>query len=72
VFFVLFLAEKAFAWVGNTPQYQSWFDDSAFTISMLGAQLLRLGVALVMVITLWIIKRHRSDFSWCAEISMLP
>ncbi len=62
VFFVLFLAEKVFAWLGNTPQYQGWFNDSAFTISMLGAQLLRLGVALVMVINLWIIKRHRSDF----------
>jgi hypothetical protein len=29
---------------------------------MLGTQLLCLGVALIMVTTLWIIKRHRSEF----------
>ena len=62
VFFVLYLAEKVFVWLGNSSLWQSWFDRDAFTISMLGTQLLRLGVALVMVATLWLIKRHRSDF----------
>lgn len=62
VFFVLYLAEKAFVWLGNSSRWQNWFDSDAFTICMLGTQLLRLGVALVMVAALWLIKRRRSDF----------
>ena len=62
VFFILYLVEMFSGWLETTPQWKSWFDSPAFTTSMLGTQLLRLGVALVMVLTMFMIKPHRSDF----------
>jgi len=61
VFLVLYLSQWAFGWIGNTPQWRSWFGSSVFTTSMLGNQLLKLGPALILVIAMWIMKRRWND-----------
>jgi len=62
VFLVLYFSERVFGRIGETSQWESWFGTASFTSSMLGTQLLRLGVAFVMVFTMLIIKHRRSEF----------
>ncbi len=60
---VLYLAEWVSGLIGQTAQWKSWFSNTPFTTGMLGIQLLRLLVALIMLPVLLIIKRRRADFS---------
>jgi membrane protease YdiL (CAAX protease family) len=62
VFLVLYMAESATGWIGGVPQWRIWFSANAFSTSMLGTQILRFTVALVMVITMLLIKHRRSEF----------
>jgi uncharacterized protein len=62
VFLVLNLAERVAGWIGSSSQWQAWFGAANFSNSMLSTQLLRLGVALVMVLTMFVLKRQRSRF----------
>ena len=63
VILVLFLAEWGLqSWIGETSLWKSWFSSTAFTSSMLGMQILRFGVALVMVAAMLVIKKRRSAF----------
>lgn len=49
---------------GDTSRWQSRFGGSqvSFTIGYLGIYIRDLGVALAVIATLWIVKRHRSEF----------
>lgn len=63
VILVLFLVEWGLqSWLGGSSLWKSWFNSAAFTSSMLGMQILRLGVALIMVAAMLVIKKHRSAF----------
>jgi hypothetical protein len=63
VFLVLYLAERVSSWIGGTPFWKSYFPTGAsFTNELLGFQLLRFGVALVMVIAMLVLKRRRNEF----------
>jgi membrane protease YdiL (CAAX protease family) len=62
VLLVLIIAEWATGIIASTSQWKLWFGSVSFSISMLGTQLLRLGVALVMVVTMFVLKRQRSRF----------
>lgn len=61
---VLFLAEWGSGWLAATGIWQSWFGGSTagFTRSMLSTQLLRLGVALVMLCLLLLLFKKRAKF----------
>lgn len=67
-YFIIFLALYAvnafFDWVGTQPFWQSWFGGAAasFSRDMMGSQLLRLGVALIMVIVMLVMRYRRSEF----------
>jgi hypothetical protein len=63
VILVLFLAEWALqSYLGETALWKSWFSSAAFTSSMLGMQILRFGVAMIMVAAMLVIKKRRSAF----------
>ncbi len=62
VFLVLYLVEQASTVIAQAPLWKERFNSTAFTIQMLGNQLLRFGVAWVMALTLYILKWRRADF----------
>ena len=62
VLLVLNLANWITGLIVQTPRWQTWFSGTSFTTLLAETQILRFGVALVMVATLWIIKRRRSAF----------
>jgi membrane protease YdiL (CAAX protease family) len=64
LFLTLYLADGLFNWIGSTTVWQSWFGGAAasFSNQMLGNQLLRLGMASFMIVTLWLIRKHRREF----------
>jgi membrane protease YdiL (CAAX protease family) len=62
ILIVLYVAEWTAGLVGDTPLWKSWFNSSAFTTTMVAAQLLRVAVALIMVTVLWGIKRNFNAF----------
>lgn len=63
VILVLFLAEWGLqTWLGESSLWKSWFNSAAFTSSMLSMQILRFGVALIMVAAMLVIKKQRSAF----------
>lgn len=65
VLLVLYIALGGSAWLaGDTSRWQSRFGGSqvSFTIGYLGIYIRDLGVALAVIATLWIVKRHRSEF----------
>lgn len=62
ILLVLFVAERVSGLIGATSLWQSRFSSTSFEISMFGNQLLRLSVALVMIATLFVVKRRRSQF----------
>ncbi len=63
LFLILYLLEELAARVGGTAWWRSKFDSSAsFIMSMLGGQLRRLAVALIMALVLFIIYRHLKAF----------
>jgi membrane protease YdiL (CAAX protease family) len=62
VIFVLYLCQWAFGRIGETALWKSWFGTPSFSTSILGTQLLRLGVALVMVLFMRVLKQRWSDF----------
>ena len=63
VILVLFLAEWGLQnWLGESSLWKSWFSSTAFTSSMLSMQILRFGVALIMVAAMLVIKKQRSAF----------
>src|SRR3712207_6403240 len=57
IVFVLSLAEALLARVGGTTQWQHWFDNTAapFVTTMVGVQLLRLGLTAIMIMALLMI-----------------
>lgn len=61
VFVVLFAAEQGFGWLAATSWWQGWFGgvDAPFTLSMLGTQIQRLCVALIVIAVLLAMKRRR-------------
>lgn len=64
LFLVLYLADAFSIWLGETPAWSSLFANSgtAFSQQMLNSQLLRLGVAFIMIAALWLIYRRRTAF----------
>lgn len=64
VFLALYVANALFTWIGNTSVWQNWFGGASLSFSheMLGNQLLRLGVAMLLIVGLWLLKRPRSEF----------
>jgi hypothetical protein len=63
VILILFLAEWVlYSWFGEADLWKSRFNSAVFTSSMLGMQILRLGVALIMVAAMLVIKKRRSEF----------
>lgn len=63
VILVLFLAEWTLhSWLGETDLWKSRINSAVFSSSMLGMQILRLGVALIMVAAMLVIKKRRSEF----------
>jgi len=65
ILFLIFLAAEALTgWIGATRQWRDWFGstNSAFGSELLGSQLLRFALALVMVAVLWAIYRRPRDF----------
>ena len=63
VILVLFLAEWGLQnWLGESSLWKSWFSSAAFTSSMLSMQILRFGVALIMIAAMLVIKKQRSAF----------
>jgi len=62
VLLVLNLANWTIGLIQQTPRWQSWFNGASFTSLLAETQILRFGVALVMIAAMWIIKRRRSAF----------
>jgi hypothetical protein len=64
VFLVLYGAEELMGRLGRTPLWQGWFGGVgvSFPVGMLGNQLRRLLVALVMIVALFLLKRRRREF----------
>jgi membrane protease YdiL (CAAX protease family) len=64
VFFVFFLALGLSSWAGKTPWWLGRFGgpNVSFTMGYLGVYILDTGVALAVIVALWIIKRRRSQF----------
>lgn len=63
ILLVLFVADAIFTRVGATAFWQTLFPPTAgFGISMLGVQLLRFAVALVMIAALFVLKHRRENF----------
>jgi membrane protease YdiL (CAAX protease family) len=64
VLLVFYLAFKASVWVGNFSGWQKIFggQQSSFMLAYLGSYIRDLGVALAVIIVLWVIKRRRSEF----------
>lgn len=59
----LFALEESFGWIGQSHWFQTWFPESAgFTTSMLGVQLRRLAVAILMTLILFLIYQHPARF----------
>jgi membrane protease YdiL (CAAX protease family) len=65
-YFVVLLVLNAANWVigliQQTARWQSWFSGTSFMALLAETQILRFGVALVMVAAMWMIKRRRSAF----------
>ena len=66
-FFVLFLVLVSVEWfvftqVDQLPFYQAWLNHPSFNVSMLAEQSLRLLVTLVIIATLFILKKYASAF----------
>lgn len=65
-YFLIFVVLNIAGWISNliadTAFWKSTFSSPQFTVSMLGNQLLRLFVALVMLAALYILKRDRRRF----------
>lgn len=78
ILLVLFAADAVFAWIGATAFWQTLFPHSAgFVTDMLGVQLLRFAVALVMIGALFVLERHRQNFfmtrgEWNASAAPIP
>jgi membrane protease YdiL (CAAX protease family) len=62
VLLVLNLANWVTGLIAQTPQWQTWFSGTSFTALLGETQILRFGVALVMIATMLIIKQSRSEF----------
>ncbi|HYL16045.1 MAG TPA: hypothetical protein VEV41_23630 [Terriglobales bacterium] len=64
VMLVFYLAIAASTWIGNTPWWKSRFSGPqvTFTVGYLGIHIRGIGIALMVVATLWLMKRRRSDF----------
>jgi membrane protease YdiL (CAAX protease family) len=62
VMMAIFLAEEGFYRLGTTAAWQSWFGNQPFTIDMLGIQLRRFGVTLVMIAVLLGLGFRREQF----------
>jgi uncharacterized protein len=63
VFILLITFEGLSARIGASSLWKSWFPvTSSFSSSMLGAQLLRMGVTAAMIAVLWSIKKRPSRF----------
>ncbi len=64
ILLILFPAEWLFSKIGEMAVWRDWFNlgSAGFTQSMLSTQLLRFGVALVMIALLLVLKRRRSAF----------
>jgi hypothetical protein len=62
VLLVLNLANWTIGLIQQTPRWQTWFNGASFTSLLAETQILRFGVALVMIAAMWIIKRRRSAF----------
>ena len=63
IILALFLLEETFGRLGQSQWYRTWFPDSApFSTEMLGIQLRRLSVAIIMTLILYIIYRHPGKF----------
>jgi membrane protease YdiL (CAAX protease family) len=64
IFLVLYLAEEALGRLGTTSLWQSWFGGIgvSFTTEMLGIQLRRLAIAVIVIAMLLLMYRRRSDF----------
>jgi membrane protease YdiL (CAAX protease family) len=63
VFLILLLSDALAAWVSTTAMWQNGFGGAApFTTEMMGTQLLRLGTALLMASSLWLIYRRRRGY----------
>jgi hypothetical protein len=64
IMFVFYLAFAASTWIGDTPWWQSRFagEQPSFSIAYLGAYIRDVGVALIVIVGLWLIKKRRSAF----------
>lgn len=62
VFLALLLLGEAFFRLGNWSQWQSWFANQGFSADLLGTQLQRMGIAVVMIGLLLSLGMKRSDF----------
>ncbi len=62
VLLVLNLANWVTGLIQRLPQWQVWFSSSSFTSVLAETQILRFGVALVMIATMLILLRRRSAF----------
>jgi membrane protease YdiL (CAAX protease family) len=64
VFLAIFLTERAWQTVADTPQWRSWFPaaDGGFLLQMLGIQLGRLAVAFAMIAALFVLGFGRKGF----------
>jgi membrane protease YdiL (CAAX protease family) len=64
IFMVLYLTDALSNWVGTLPLWQRWFAgvSHAFSREMLSAQILRLAVACIMIVTVWLIRPRWGRF----------
>ena len=64
VFAVFYLALAASAWIGNTSFWQAYFggENVSFTAGYLGFHIRDMGIAFLVIIALWIVKRDRQAF----------
>jgi membrane protease YdiL (CAAX protease family) len=62
VLLVLNLANWVIGLIQQVPQWQAWFSSTSFMVVLAETQILRFGVALVMIATMLILLRRRSAF----------
>lgn len=64
IMFVFYLAFAVSRWIGDTPWWKSYFTRSqpSFTLGYLGAYIRDFGVALAVIVALWLIKKRRVAF----------